>query len=74
MKQIDFKIDDSIFHESEKYGTAPGRVVRVGLTGRALKVEFDTTPEGTVWVLASKCRLQDERSLHEKKGIIDLSG
>ena len=54
------KTGDLIFHHSDKYGTASGKIVRVGVSGYSVKVEFDPTPQGTVWVRASKCQLQSD--------------
>lgn len=55
-----FKNGDLIFHHSKNFGTAPGKVIRVGASGHNLKVEFGSGPEDTVWVKAEKCQLQSE--------------
>lgn len=52
-----FKVGDYIYHHSKKLGTAHGKVVNIGAGGRNLKVEFDPSPSGTVWVKAEKCQL-----------------
>ena len=49
-----FENGDLVFHHSDKYGTAPGKVITVGASGHNVKVEFEPGPSGTVWVKASK--------------------
>ena len=55
-----FENGDLVFHHSDKYGTARGKVVAVVVSGHNVKVEFEPGPSRTVWVKASKCQLQSE--------------
>lgn len=55
-----FEPGDYVFHFSKKYGTASGKVVRMGASGYSVKVEFEPGIEGTVWVKTANCQLQSE--------------